>query len=640
MTILPISTARVSLLSQASAASTGLTSTESQIATLGQELSSGLAVTQASDNPAAAVVIQQLQQQLSDGTQYTTNITAAQNQLNDADSTLGNLSTLLTQAVSTADANASTTTSADQREAAAETIDSIYSQVTSAANSTYNGNYLFGTDDAAAAPYAVTSQGFEYTGSDDTLSAQTGPAATLNYQVSGSSVFGGASASVSAGTNLAPAVEATDSLSDLSGARNNGVNLGTINLGNGTATTAVDLTGASTLQDVVDDINGAGVTGVTASVGTDGLVLTASGGANITVTDPDGSTAAADLGILHATASGAGATVTGANVNAQVTETTKLSDLLNGTGLDPTGFTITNGTASKTISLAGLTTVQDLVNTVNTAGLGVRASIRSDGTGIDLTNNTQGTDLTVSEAGGTTATELGFTTFKGSTLLSSLNKGTGVSAPTGTQFTISTADGSKVDVGLTTTAASTVQDAIDQINAQAGGKVTASLATDGGGIVLTDDTAGPGTLAVADTDGATTGSDLGLTTGTASGNVLTGTDVNPVSTPGLLTDLNDLRVALRGNDSNAISVASANLTTDSQKVATAQGLVGARVQELDSRSTTLATENTSTQTLLSSYQDVDYASAVTQYQTLQTSLQASLEITAKTLSVSLADYLS
>jgi flagellar hook-associated protein 3 FlgL len=640
MIILPTATARVSTLSRASVATNAINSAESQISTLGQELATGVAVTEPSQNPAAAVVIQQLQQQLSDGTQYSTNITAAQDQLNDADSTLGNLSTLLAQAQSTAGSNDSSTTTASARESAAQTIDSIYNQVTSTANATYEGRYLFGGTEAATPPYTATAYGFEYTASGNTLATQTDSAMTLDYQVSGQSVFGGQSASVSAGTNLAPAAAANDRLADLNGARNNGVNLGTIDVSNGTTTKAIDLTGADTVQGVLDDINNAGLAGVTASLGANGINLTASAGANITVADPAGGTTAADLGILHTTASGANVAVAGTNLNAKVTQTTLLSSLRGGAGVDPTGFTISNGTASATISLASLSTVQDLVNAVNTSGLGVRATIRSDGSGIDLTNNTQGAGITVSEDGGTTASELGFNTFKGTTLLSSLNGGQGVTAPTGTQFTISTADGSHVPVALTTTAASTVQDVIGQINTAAAGKVTASLSSDGGGITLTDNTTGSGTLAVTTDNAATTAVDLGLTTGTLTGNKLVGTDVNPVTTPGLLTDLDDLRNALRANDTAGITQAATNLQADAQNVATAQGVVGARVQELNSRATSLASQTTSTQTLLGSYQDVDYATAVTQYQTLQTSLQASLEVTAQTMSLSLMDYLT
>ena len=641
MNILPIPTVRVSTLQQSGQASSSITSAEAQLNTVAQELSSGLAVTQASDDPAAAVVIQTLQQQLSDSTQYGTNITAAQDHLGSTDTSLANLSTLLTQASSTAAANVSTTTSASAREAAADTIDSIYDQVASTANQQYGGTYLFGTDDAQDSPYVQTAFGLQYNASSATLSSQTDSASTLSYQVSGQSVFGGLSASVSAGVDLSPGLQATDRLSDLSGARNNGVTLGTIEVGNGTTTKAVDLTGSGTVQDVVDAINAAAVPGVAASVTSTGINFTASGGANVTIADVAGGTAAADLGILHTTPAGANVSVAGNSPVAQVTDTTPLADLRGGAGIDPTGFNISNGSITRTISLAGLTTVQDLVNAVNTSGTGARASLRADGTGIDLSNATQGADLTVSDNGGTTAAELGFNTFKPTTLLSSLNHGNGVPTPTGTQFTINTADGSKINVGLTNiSAASTVQDAVDQINAATGTKVTASLATNGNGIVLTDHTTGGATLSVTGVNAATTADALGLSGGTVAAGKLTGTDVNPVATPGLLTDLNDLRVALRNNDTSGIEQASTALDADSDTVATARGVVGARVQELTSRQATLATQATSTQSLLAQYQDVDYATTVTQYQTLQTSLQASLEVTSKTLSLSLADYLA
>ncbi len=641
MTILPITSGRVSLLQRSGQASATIASTEAELAAVGQELATGRAVNVASDDPSAAAVIQNLTQQMSDSDQYAANITAAKDQLSDADTTLGSLTALLTTATSTAETNVNTTTSAADRVGAAQTIDSIYSQVLSTANSTYEGRYMFGGDTAQSAPYVSTAYGVQYNASGGTLASQTDSYATLSYQVSGQAVFGGLSASVSAGTDLAPAAAATDLLGDLAGARNDGINLGTIHVGNGSTTAAVDLTGASTLQDVADDINAAGVAGVAASVTATGLTLTAGGGANITVTDADGSTAAADLGILHATAGGAGVSVAGANVNAKVVQTTKLSDLLGGAGLDTAGFNVSNGSATKTISLSGLTDVQDLVNAVNTAGLGVRATIRGDGTGVDLQNATQGADMTVTDLGtGTTAAELGFATTKAATLLSSLNKGDGVSVTTGTQFTIATADGSTVDVGLTTTSTSTVQDAIDQINAAAGTRVTASLGG-GGGIVLTDHTTGPGTLAVtAANASATAAGDLGLTTGTVVGNVLTGANVNPVATPGLLSDLQNLSNALKANDTDGISKAAGALEDDSKKVTTAQAVVGARVDELASRSTAIAAQDTSNASLLSSFEDVDYATTVTQYQTLQTSLQASLEVTSRTLSLSLVDYLS
>ena len=195
--------------------------------------------------------------------------------------------------------------------------------------------------------------------------------------------------------------------------------LGTIQIGNGTTTKSVDLSGASTIQDVVNSINAAGVGNITASITGNHLVLSTTGTDNITVSDSNGGTTAADLGIRQTTGAGAGVSVTGASVQPNVTLLTPLSALNDGSGIDTThGMIITNGTTTATISLSGDTTVQDLINSINSSGTNVQAQINATGTGINIVNTVQGTPLTVAENGGTTAADLGVRSFSPSTLLS------------------------------------------------------------------------------------------------------------------------------------------------------------------------------------------------------------------------------
>jgi len=637
MTILPLDIARVSNLLQTSVATQNIDSTQSQLVNIEEELSTGKKVNQPSDNPSSAAIIQQIQKTLDYSTQYSSNIAQGTNQLNQVDSTLGNITTLLTQAQSIASANASSTVSPDARASAAEVVDSIYNQVLALANQQFEGTYLFGGNDQTTAPYNASSGGVEFVGSSTVLQNAIQQGTNTVFQVAGSQVFGGESPSISAGTSLSPDLQATDRITDLAGATGHGVTLGTIQIGNGTTTTNVDLSGAASVNDIIADINAAAIPGVTASLTQYGIQLTSAGGSTLSVNEVGGGTTAQDLGILQTTPLAANAPLLGANVGAKVTDFTPLADLLGGTGIDPTGFNISNGTTSKTITLAGLTTVQDLVNAVNTSGLGVRASINPQGTGIDLFNATQGSSITVSEIGGTTATELGFRTFSPTTLLSSLNDGQGVSTPAGNQFSITSADGTVTNIALTN--AVTVQDVINQINTATAGKVTASFATTGNGIVLTDNTVGTGKLTVASLNAATTAADLGLTT-TETAGVITGTDVNPVGVSGIFTDLQNLRNALRSNSTSGITAAAVGLQTDSTTVSDVNGQVGAQLQNLANRSTDLSSQTLANQTLLSSFQDVDYASAVTQYQTLQTGLQAALEVTSKTISLSLLNYIS
>jgi flagellin-like hook-associated protein FlgL len=637
MSILPLSLSRVTDLLQSSVATQNINSVQAQLVKVEEELSTGKAVNAPSDNPASAAIIQQLQSTLSYSTQYATNISQATSQLNETDSTLGNITTLLTQAQSIASANVSDTVSADARSQAATVVNGIFSQILSMANAQFNGTYLFGTDNATSAPYNQSAGGVEFMGSATTLTNTFEQGAQLSFQADPSQIFGGESTSISTGTNLQPDLQANDRLSDLAGATGKGITLGSIQIGNGTTSATVNLSGANSVGDVVADINASGLPGVTASLGQYGLQLTAAGGAQISVNEVGGDSTALDLGILQPTAGTADAPLAGQNLGAKVTDFTPLADLNGGNGIDPTGFNISNGTSSVDISLTGMTTVQDLVNAVNSSGTGVRAQINSAGTGIDFVNATQGSKISVSENGGTTATELGFRTFSTNTSLSSLNGGQGLSQPAGNQFSLTSADGTVSNISLNN--ATTVQDVINQINTQAAGKVTASFATTGNGIVLTDDTAGADKLTVTPLNGASTAADLGLT-GTESNGVITGADVNPLVVTGIFSDLQALSTALQTNNTNGITAAAAALTTDSTKVSDANATVGAQVQQLTNRSSDLSSQTLANQTLLSQFQDVNYTTAVTQYQTLQNSLQASLEVTSKSLSMSLLNYIT
>ena len=142
-------------------------------------------------------------------------------------------------------------------------------------------------------------------------------------------------------------------------------------------------------------------------------------------------------------------------------------------------------------------------------------------------------------------------------------------------------------------------------------------------------------------DAATTAADLGLTgTGaTAGAHSIGGADVSAVAANGVLSDLKKLSDALKGNDTNGLTDAAVALQGDSSNVSTVNGIVGSRLQQLNSRSTDTGAQNVATQTLLSQFQDVDFATATTQYQALQTSLEASLKVTAMSQQMSLLNYL-
>lgn len=134
-----------------------------------------------------------------------------------------------------------------------------------------------------------------------------------------------------------------------------------------------------------------------------------------------------------------------------------------GTPLDlNNGLQIVNGGKTHIVRFTTATTIEDLLNTLNGASAGVIASINADGTGIDIRSRVSGSDFSIGENGGTTASQLGLRTLNESTRLEDLNFGRGVQTAAdvfdanlqsgedaGPDFIITRKDGTKLEVDLT-----------------------------------------------------------------------------------------------------------------------------------------------------------------------------------------------
>lgn len=640
MAVLPLNLARVSNNLRSSIALSQIELTQAQLTNVQNELTTGKIVNTPSDNPGSAAMIQEIDKTLEKRDAYSANLDSAKTNLAEVDSTLGDVSDLLTQAQTIASANVGDDVTADDRTAAAAQVKSIYDQLLTIGNKSFNGSYLFAGDKQDKAPFVEADGGVQFVGSSDVLSNDVDESSTAAFQVNGAAVWGALSSQVQSSNTLTPAVTADTRLSDLTGVTGDGVTPTVITIGNGTTTAKVDLSSANTLGDVVDDINNAAVGGVTASLTATGLKITGGPTENVTVTDGDGGSTAADLGISSPTSPGAGQPINGIAVKPNITTLTKLSDLNGGTGIDTAGLTITNGGKTAKIDLSGATTVQDMLNAVNGSGTGVQMQVKPDGTGFQLLNATQGTQMTVAENGGTTAADLGLQSFTAQTSLADLNGGTGVKTVDGTDFTIQDSAGKNVDIDLSSSQIK-VQDVIDKINtdaAAAGAGVTAGFSATTNGIVLTDTAGGAGKLTLTEKNGSEAAEDLGIN-GQAVSGVITGTDVNPVEANGIYSNIKALQTAMAANDQKGITAAAEKLQADYTRVVDIHGDVGAQEQEVSSRSDALASENISTKALLSKLQDTDFTAAATEYATLQNSLQASLQTTAKILDMSLLNFL-
>src|SRR5690606_37822043 len=125
----------------------------------------------------------------------------------------------------------------------------------------------------------------------------------------------------------------------------------------------------------------------------------------------------------------------------------------------------------------------------------------------------------------------------------------------------------------------------------------------------------------------------------AAGNVISGQEVHRFRADGIFSDLSNVRKALTSGDQGAITRAAEGLQAAYDRVVRIRSYTGARVQEIESRTERLADQEVVTAKLLSELEDTDFNDAILRFQMLQTSLQAAMQTTAKTINLSLMDFI-
>lgn len=135
---------------------------EERISGTTQQLSSGIRVNQASDDPSAIASILNYQNQIDQVTQVQTNLNLAKNDAATADGALQSASSILSQLGSIAAEGASSTTDANSRAALGQQVQELQQQLVSIADTTVQGRYIFGGDDPATQPYTFNWSGSPY----------------------------------------------------------------------------------------------------------------------------------------------------------------------------------------------------------------------------------------------------------------------------------------------------------------------------------------------------------------------------------------------------------------------------------------------------------------------------------------------
>lgn len=163
-----------------------------------QQLSSGKRVNQLSDDPvASASLVQNHDQAAADG-QFLQNLSTLQSKYQVADSTLGNVVSALTRALSLGVEGANGTLNPADRQAIAGEVQGLLNQAVSLANTTYQGAFLFAGTKVTTSPFTLdpATNAVTYNGNSGTTSVQLSNGDSISANLPGDQLFQNTSGSV------------------------------------------------------------------------------------------------------------------------------------------------------------------------------------------------------------------------------------------------------------------------------------------------------------------------------------------------------------------------------------------------------------------------------------------------------------
>jgi flagellar hook-associated protein 3 FlgL len=199
--------------------------------TLTSELSSNLRVASLQDDPVAVAQSTLLSSSISQDDTFVQTASNEASRLQVTDSTLGEVVTQITSALTTAVSGNNGTLNASNIASIVQSLSGIRDQVLSLANTSYQGQYLFGGSQGSTPPFTLDTSTnpatANYTGDTNVQSIQTPSGQKIQVNLPGSAVFGAAGSGVLGALNQL--------ISDFSG----GAATATITADTGALTTAL-----------------------------------------------------------------------------------------------------------------------------------------------------------------------------------------------------------------------------------------------------------------------------------------------------------------------------------------------------------------------------------------------------------------
>jgi flagellar hook-associated protein 3 FlgL len=185
---------------------TSLDQAQAQQQQLSAQLSSGARLSSLSQDPAASGQNVLLLNQIQQDDSFTQSSTLVTGQLQVADSALGSVVSQLTQAISLATSANNGTMSSSNVKSIASQISGILGEVTTLANTSYQGQYIFAGSQASTAPFSTSNATIPavttYSGDEDINYLQMPNGQKIQLNVPGDQIFmGSGSNSVFAALN-------------------------------------------------------------------------------------------------------------------------------------------------------------------------------------------------------------------------------------------------------------------------------------------------------------------------------------------------------------------------------------------------------------------------------------------------------
>jgi flagellar hook-associated protein 3 FlgL len=181
---------RVSTLGFQTNASQQMQTLESQISQTQEELSTGIQLQNAADNPAAMSQVNQLNAEISASQQYQTNGSSLNSNLTLEEQSLTDATTVMQSARDLAVQANNAALTPSQRQDIATQLQQLQQQLVSTANSTdADGNYLFSGEASTTQPFAQSGNSVTYNGSSSVSQVQISSNQRISSSNAGSQVF-------------------------------------------------------------------------------------------------------------------------------------------------------------------------------------------------------------------------------------------------------------------------------------------------------------------------------------------------------------------------------------------------------------------------------------------------------------------